>query len=432
MQFGESCEETQAYVHRNGSRFAFSFPELKYQSCLTLQNTEFHISTLGCVEDESEFLTWKAFMFSFQGNNFILNNSKLCNFKEVSADEKPAKNMCESENTMVKMTVFYWPSTRSHEMIEDQDRLFKFQLSSTQSHEMLAINGTKWQSIIKNIANLSEDTILQLSDALSELKREEQGSQVHTHTTCTTVKRFKASPILKYMVRRKLGSNSIVPVWLGQTLVQEPILTPCLQLMEVAPELCVCLQHNAHPAECFSDPHFGKASQGTYSSLNEYVSLWEKVYLAEVAQDSVLDRSKPLTILKDVLLHWQNLKIPENSLDTYFIPGDPVKLKIPYRNQNFLQYNIHIDVGDLVCVRYNIEKEQCKAVYHLVVSDVYEEEVNKEKKEKGMLKNALFFEMKPIGKNSCQISSKMADILTNHSNPPTCELQIVNLQVAHK
>ena len=457
LQLGESCEETQAYVHRNESRFAFSFPELKYQSCLKLQNAEFHISTLGCVKDESEFLTWKASMFSFQGNNFILNNHKLCNFQKVAADERPAKNMCEFENTMVKMTVFYWPaplrvanctsedeesegqdrlpSTRLHKMIEGQDRLLEFQLSSTQTHEMLAINGAKWQSIVKNIANLSEDTILQLSDALPKLEREEQCTQVHTHTT--TVERFKASPILKYMVRRKLGSNSIVPVWLGQTLVQEPILTSCLQLMEVAPELRVCLQHNAHPAECFSDPHFGQASQGTYSSLNEYVSLWEKVYLAEVAQDSVLDRSKPLTILKDVFLRWQNLKIPENSWNTYFIPRDPVELKIPYRNQQFLQYNIHIDVGDLVCVRYNIEKEQCKAVYHLVVSKVYKEESNKEEDNKEGAeqkeeKKSKIFEMKPIGKNSCQISSKMADILTKHSNPPTCELQIVNLQVSYK
>ena len=30
------------------------------------------------------------------------------------------------------------------------------------------------------------------------------------------------------------------------------ILDPCVQLLKVAPELRVCIQHNSHPVECFT------------------------------------------------------------------------------------------------------------------------------------------------------------------------------------
>ena len=370
QQFGDSCEETLAYVHKNEDRYEVYSSEFKYQSCL--KKSYCHTSTLVCSEEEkNEFLKWKVFMFSFHGNDFILNNSKLSFSCEHSA------------NALIEMAVFCSPedtpslascdSSKLSKSSNYQDKLNIHKLSSALKECMVTVDASKWQSIISKIDNLSEDTMQQLSNVLPKLQVERLSAP-----SLATVKQFKASPVLKYEVKRKLDSNSIVPVWLGQSLLREPIMTPCLQLMEVAPELHICLQHNKYPAECFSDPMLSQASKAVYTSLDEYVMLWEKVYVAEVAHGSVHYSKKPLIMLKDVPLQWPELKIPENSIDEYLVPGGPIILEIFPEKRCFLMYGIHIDVGDLVCVRYGVKEEQCKAVYHFVVSDVYEVEESSE------------------------------------------------------
>ena len=331
-QFGESCDETQAYVHRKKNRLVVSFSELKYQSCLKKRN-EFRISDLVCLEDKSGALEWKATIFSFNGNDFILQSPKFCEFKEVTLQKEgkikeepalveeassPANE--ESHDATVAMTVFYRvkgtavsdlpldnsssdSEVKSDESSSDEelvicDKMFTYQLSSTLTQDGISVDAVKWQNVIQKVDNLSDNTISQLLDVLPKHQLLSQNNSRDS----VEVEHFRTSPVLKYKVKRKLGSNSIVTVWLGQTLLREPLLTPCLQLIEVAPELRICLQHNKYPAECFSDPVLFNASKAVYESLDVYVSLWEKVFLAEVAQDSVLDRKKPLTILKDVPL----------------------------------------------------------------------------------------------------------------------------------
>ena len=423
-QFSDSCEETQVYVQRKENRFEIAFSELQYQFCLKKKKDTFHISALVCEEKEDKFLSWRAFMFSFKGNNFILENPKLC-FSGANAPQ-------------IQMTVYYCNSAEHRPndkhlkkkkadqdysiplLADDEDRLHIDRMSATIAQDSIAVEGSEWQNIITKVNNLKEDTMQQLSDVLLNSKSQiaEQKGHAHAHST---VKRFKASPVLKYEVNCKLGSNSIVPVWLGQTLLREPILTPCLQLMEVAPELRICLQHNTHPAECFSDPHFGQASKAVYTSLDDYIFLWKKVFLAEVAEDSVLDHGKCLTILKDVPLQWPTLKIPENSTDEFFVPTGPVTLEILPDKQNFLEYNIRINVGDLVCVRYDVKEEQCRAVYHFVVDRSKSTEKENE---------SVVIELRHIGDSSCQVSPKMEAILREH--PPSCEMQVINLQESYK
>ena len=137
------------------------------------------------------------------------------------------------------------------------------------------------------------------------------------------------------------------------------------------------------------------------------------------------------TILKAVPLQWPKLKIPENSTDEYFVPEGLVKLTIPPEKRDFLEYNIRIKIGDLVCVRYDIKEVECRAVYHLVVEDKYtgdqpSDDIEEENKDK----LPLVVKMKCISRSSCQVSPRMADVLLKHQ--PTCELQVINLQESYK
>ena len=437
-QFGESCEETRAYVCRNKNTFEVIFPELKYKSCLKREKAEFHLSMLVCEKDrdDNELLKWTVFMFSFSGNDFILNNSQL---KELPSDGSPL-------GTKTTMTVFYIPEDENPLKLTDplsnknphlsreikgRDRLFKLQLCAAQTQEVVDVDPEKWQSVIQKVDNLTDDTMQELSAALPEAQPQEQD-----RLTCnaTTVEQFRQSPIVKYEVACKLGSNSIVPVWLGQTLVKETFLSPCLQLMEVAPELRICLHHNRYPAECFSDPQFSQASKERYKSLKEYISLWESVFLAEVAQDSVLSNDKHINILKDVHLQWPELKIPENSTGEYYLPkpNSQITLTIPPESRHFQHYNMNIGAGDLVCVRYDIKEDQCKAVYHLVVKKVHVDKGNKmeDEDENEDEKYPLVVSMEYKAKRSCQVSPRIADILRRKQ--PSCELQVINLKVSYR
>ena len=379
-QLGESCEETHAYVYRNMNTFRVVFPEVKYKSCLDKQKAEFHISTLVCLgNDKDEVLQWKANVFSFKGNDTILNNFHFCQV------ETPSSERAGSTVPSITMTVFYKPIDeaileltdhhRKSRKTEECDKLLKLQVSLAQSQNMVAIDPEKWQSVIQKVDNITNDE--QLSAVISMALLQKLDKSAHTFEP-TAVARFRKSPIVRYKIRCKLGSNSIVSVWLGQNFLKEPILSSCLQLMEVAPELRICLQHNKHPAECFSDPLFSQASKSEYKSLEEYIFLWETVLLAEAAQESVLSTSnKPLNILKDVPLQWPNLDVPITSTENFYLPQGPVVLVIPPESQSFLHYGMNIAPGDLVCVRYDVKEEQCKAVYHLVVKQMH---VKKEKR----------------------------------------------------
>ena len=406
-KFGDSCEETHAYVHKNQHMFQVNFPELKYQSCL--KKPTFHISALVCEEDEDDFLKWTTLMYSFKGNDFISINPKLC--------------FSDKANLPITLSVFNRPFGS-----KDEDKLQRHQFHLIPIQNMMAVDAAEWQSIITKVGNLSEDTIQQLSDVLPKPQIKKQSFQTHTFTQVET------STILKYEVKHKLGFNSIVPVWLGQTLLHEHILTPCIQLMEVAPELRICLQHNTHPAECFSDPHFGQASKAAYTSLEEYVRLWEKVYLAEVAHNSVQNRGKPLTILKNVPLKWPKLEIPENSTEDYCVPDGAIELIIPPEKRELFKYRILINTGDLVCVRYDVKEEQCRAVYHFVVIDACEDDGieldNNDGIEQDKKKKPFIIRMKHIGKYSCQVSQQMKAALCKYQ--PTCEMQVINIQESHQ
>ena len=409
-----TCEETLAFIVRNKSRFQVCFPELGYQPCLKREKAEFHISHLVCKESD-QTLQWSASIVSFKGQDFALSNPQLCKFEEV---QNPDDNKQEPGDPVINMTIFFDET--------DPDTLQRYRFSSTSSSKVVSLDSKEWQRALCVVEDPSEDNLKQLSNLLPRPQE-----RAHTRPDPTIVEKFKKSPILKYEVEQKIGSNTVISLWLGRTLglLKEPILSPCLQLIQVAPELRICLQHNSHPAECFSDPGIVPASKGRYTSIEEYVSLWEKVFLAEVSHESV--RNSPLIILKDVPLKWPKLTIPETcASDLYYIPDQDsaITLTIPRIQQDFLQY-IRIEVGDLVCVRYEVTTKHTtkplRAVYHLVVSSVDEDTPQYI----GMEKDRII-KMKSICTSSCQISPEMEAVL--REGKFTCELQLIHLQESYK
>ena len=88
------------------------------------------------------------------------------------------------------------------------------------------------------------------------------------------------SPMWIYKLYRPIVTSEVLKVQLA-TSHREHLLTPTIQLIEVGPELRVCIQHNRNASECFADKLIKNASKRRYKSMEEYFTGWEQVLLYE-------------------------------------------------------------------------------------------------------------------------------------------------------
>uniref|UniRef100_A0A1X7T0H0 DNA2/NAM7 helicase-like C-terminal domain-containing protein n=1 Tax=Amphimedon queenslandica TaxID=400682 RepID=A0A1X7T0H0_AMPQE len=221
---------------------------------------------------------------------------------------------------------------------------------------------------------------------------------------------------LIYEIQRPFIAGDIVTVWLGKSL-KECLPVPAIQLMEIVPTVRVCLHHNKYPSLCFSDIQLQNASLSmAYHSIEQYVQLWSKVFIAESVYDSV--RAKNLIFIRHAPLKWNKFTQINNCVDDpYYIPKDDVSLVIPPKNQDSLDF-ISIKSGDFFCVRYEIS-DSLNAVYHFVVTKVKQKENKKTKKKD----EDVIIRMCAEGDHSCRVTENMYQELKKGNQ--TCEIQII-------
>ena len=222
-----------------------------------------------------------------------------------------------------------------------------------------------------------------------------------------------SSPYINIYHRASFKSHDVIRVWMTQSM-REALIAPTIQLVEVSPLVRICVQHNSHPAECFSDVNLSYASRKFYSDINEYVQLWEKVVLAEAAEISVRDSKQ--VVVHDVTLKWPCLSIPSNCVDEeYYQPTDSITLTLPEKYVENCSEFIKFNEGDLICARYGTDPHaEARAVFHMVIHKIQCAEEDETKPSK--------IWMKFIGENNCKISERMKAILDNK-----CELQLITL-----
>ena len=237
------------------------------------------------------------------------------------------------------------------------------------------------------------------------------------------------SPIVMCNVKCQMDLNDVVKVWMTWSS-REAILSPQLQLIEITPFFHICLQHNAHPAECFSDSYLVNASKPHYSDLDEYVSLWEKVVLAEAAERSVND--KRTAIIRDVKLKWPELVVPERIDEAHYEPKNFITLVIPAPAE--LSPFLKVHVGDLMCVRYGTRKDSnVRAVFHMVVAEHRGDECKPPEKFSlrsvgdDEYKPPKIFSLKSVGKDQCRLSERIKPLIND-----SCEIEIISMSPSYQ
>ena len=243
------------------------------------------------------------------------------------------------------------------------------------------------------------------------------------------------SPLWIYTIHRPIKPCETLHVQLSASR-QKPILTTCIQLLEVGPGLRVCIEHNENPTECFVDKLRESASRKRYLSIEHYFQCWEPVVLAEAVIASLQDME--LLVVKDVILKWPTLAMQtDSSGQVYYqlhIPEGKKKagvlMELP---KEFVQSSydfFKFSEGDLVCIRYDIPKGSGKlrGVFHMVIHHVDRKftDVSGRKEFEGLTAYLKF-----VGQNSNYISSSISKALTSGS-PPRCEVQLIPLTLPYR
>ena len=272
-----------------------------------------------------------------------------------------------------------------------------------------AVSSTTWKHIRELIRNPSKQNLTKIQDIL------------HKVTTTKNMQKTAGraqikSPVVKCNVACRMDVYDLVKVWMSWS-THEGILSPALQMIEIAPFFRVCLQHNANPAECFSDPHLTNASRERYADLKEYVRLWEKVLLAEAAVRCINDNKTG--IIYGAKLDWgtDTLVVPPVIGATHYEPKRPIKLDIPSKTLFRAGPFFKINVGDMVCARYGrTRNSEIHAVFHFVVTGIKEDE------------STVTITLGSFGKENVQISEKMKPRLKTLK----CEIQVIHMSPSYR
>jgi exoribonuclease R len=240
-------------------------------------------------------------------------------------------------------------------------------------------------------------------------------------------------PLLIYKLSRPIQTSEIFQVQMT-TSTRNSILSPSLQLVEVGPELRICIQHNSNTAECFADKLVEDASKRQYLSIGDYFRCWEQVLLSEAASESLSESE--LLIVKDAALSWPKLdhecdsfghvlyklNVPPGKKDGGVVMKFPTDfLKMSYEFFKF-------DIGDLLCVRYDVEQDEKKFgfVFHMVI---HHAEIERKTMERTSNIESATFYLKFVGPSSNSISPEIAKLLIQPTIGVTlkCEIQLLPL-----
>ena len=292
----------------------------------------------------------------------------------------------------------------------------------------VSIPAGDWNSVEQFLKSPCQSAGMQLLRILDKFPNKDVSKATILEDTNEFTSTVKESSLWLYNGQFSIEPYKVFKVWLGASYARS-LLMPTIQLLEVAPFLNICIQHNATPASCFASPVLSNASKVRYNNIEEYVSLWEDVLLAEASVQSI--KEAEMKIIHDVQLQWPPLRQPETSLDdVYFVPDGRVVLHLTEEFSKMSKDFFGFDIGDLVCVRYKVSlsskqfEDNCTnyglkddkgyAVFHLVVYEV----------------DAANVYLKFASSQTTRVSAFMKEFL--EANNPHCEMQLISLNVSHR
>ena len=406
-----SLLQAQAFLvpydfEKSDNKFQLCFPSNEF-NFLKSEYAQFQLSHL-CLNSGK----WSVISASLHGPEYLLQANGIGKLNLMST-------ALDGEN--IKIKIFY---SETMENENDCSRAISY-YSAPLVSELVEVPADVWslgQQCVITPTDENISTFINRLPAIPDVRESKSINEVHRNT-------FSRSPYVAYDIEKSLPMGTPVNVWVGRSLA-EPIPTPHVSLIEIAPTVQICLDHSKKPAICFSDVQLKQASKSKYCSLEEYVDLWSKVFVAEAAFDGV-DDVEVIQMIRGVTLEWGELIHSENSIDdvSYVLgPNQVVSFEMPnYRKQNF--GFIQMRVGNLVCARYI--DTMPSSIYHFVVSHTsYIKPKDREADGTGEDvdddgSDIMHVELKAVGDHSCLVSPEMKASLEQKQR--LCDLQVIKM-----
>ena len=393
----------------------------------------------GNTETDDNCFAWKVKITSLM-SSYTLN--KFINVKKCSSSSK----LTEEESDA--LFTFYSPELPEDSTSTERNpfsALTQQCYSAECTNKPLSLSAEEWTKVADFMKQPSKNTATPLKKLLTSHNPTEDGDGVMFPTNAS---------FWLYEVKQSFEAYKCFKVQLAASF-SDYILSPCIQLLEVAPMLNVCVQHSTNPASCFSTPILSHASRIQYNDISEYIDLWEKVLLAEAAVQSVSDDAE-VQLIKNVPLKWPTLQQPSTSLDNIHYSTTEqehagVTMMISDKFVERCGEYFGIQVGNLVCARYNIPLskqkevegravETASAVYHFVIDGIDDPDDNNddattkstEKSKKSGAKHQpnRTVHLKIVSKESVRVSKFMKPYLEDPKS--LCEIQIIPLNLPYR
>ncbi len=399
---------------------------LKYLNALTIpiQESEQSGSAQKFESLTNDPVIWQAKISSFQGTaRSFLSNPMLQLIKNVSESDYDHNRYAEIsllslENGMI--------STSSN-LIENKLIAKVFPLTQ-------AVPASKWthlQEIIKS--DHSDKDPASIRNIITKMfSVKESPSNIMTFPELTN----SPSPMWIYKLHRSIHTSEVLKAQLTASRL-EYILSPTLQLVEVGPELRICIQHNRNASECFADKLVNNASKRNYNSMEEYFKCWEQVLLYEAVIESLTESE--LLLIRDVSLQWPKLEYECDSLGqaSYKLviparePKAGVVMEIPKEFMTVSHDFFTFRIGDLLCIRYDTERNQERLgfVLHMVIHHIDSDPGTKTTTKQNDRVEKVKVYLKFVGNTSNFISPQIAELLTSSDTIAClkCEMQLLPL-----
>ena len=251
----------------------------------------------------------------------------------------------------VSMVVFY----------HEEDHLAKYSIVPEYEHPIVDLSPRSVKLAMQFVQNSTGKAALEL---VRVLKDEQQQQSEHTapERDLPVLEQgpshdlIQEAPFYILNVPFLLKTGQVVKVWL-RTDVNEYVLTPKPQLVELNQDVRICLEHNSDIQACFTQCAFAESSTLQYSSREIYFRIWEELVRAEAATNSV--GGKEQFLFKDFELKFSGFRIPADSTSSdYYCPVGDIWAILPREFLANRQDILPVEQGCFACIRFDVELKE--------------------------------------------------------------------------
>ena len=382
-QWSSICVEAFVKEMKNGN-IQLCYPDSALQSIPSVQAIETKYVTSS---NKAKFVLYTARVTCVDEPCHMLSN---LHYTFLPQSEGESEEAAETAS----MSIFF----------RKEGRLAKCHIAPSYESPTVSLSGGVWDEAKAFVVGLQRDAAEHLRDYLQQsIIREEPAIEAVQVQHKATKEEVKGAPLFILKMPFVLTPCQVVKVWL-RTDMNEYVLTPKPQLIELNSDVRICLHHKSDVLSCFTQCAFAEFPKAQYSSYTTYSKIWAELFLAEAAHNSVNDTEQ--YIFTNFQLNFSGFHIPlDCTSDEFYEPIGDIWAILPKTFLATLQDVFPIEQGYFACIRFDVELKEdneedralldkhkdhlypgatdnhVRTVMHMVVDHVTKVEVNEEEEE---------------------------------------------------